>query len=140
MTPIEKQALALINEVLASSGYRPIALTEAERWFPTTFPAIISAIERHEAFRQEVSDAVGNVCAALRKSPDGNVNGKTALLERFIIPAPADPLVEAMQDAAIGAAAAMGLKLTGYNVEQEAADRLRKALAARNLEITEKKP
>jgi len=127
MTPIEQQALALINEVALERGAsHPSALLD--RAFVEN-EVICRLIERHEAFKQEVSKELveAGYCPRDKLTP----------LARFILPKPADPLVEAMQDAAIGAAAAMGLKLTGYNVEQEAADRLRKALAARGLKIVE---
>lgn len=127
MTEIEKQALALAQqwEDRFTTPYPPARLSALYEIFADH----LAAIERHEAFRQEVSKELveAGYCPRDKLTP----------LARFILPKPADPLVEAMQDAAIGAAAAMGLKLTGYNVEQEAADRLRKALAARGLKIVE---
>ncbi len=127
MTEIEKQALALINEIRRKRGDAPVDVID-RKWSGRD-EALCRLIERHEAFRQEVSKELveAGYCPRDKLTP----------LARFILPKPADPLVEAMQDAAIGAAAAMGLKLTGYNVEQEAADRLRKALAARGLKIVE---
>lgn len=135
MTPIEKQALALINEVLASSGYRPIALTEAERWFATTFPAIISAIERHEAFKQEVSEACGLVDMMIGQVFFSEKGNARHVLSRFILPDPVDPLVEAIRAAWPKAAEQFGDKMIC-----ETAGALREALAARGLEIVEKKP
>ena len=73
------------------------------------------AIERHEAFRQEVSDEI----AKLGCWPD------TVNLQRFILPKPVDPLVAAL----VGA--------FGDGYEQPEADNLRAALAKRGLEVRE---
>lgn len=51
MTDIEKKALALLNEC----GWGGKALKRT--WNPR-YEALCHAIEQHEAFRQEVSDAV----------------------------------------------------------------------------------
>ena len=51
------------------------------------------AIEQHEAFRQEVSDAVAEIAKAW-----GTADPAWGYLRRFIIAKP-DPLVEAMRDA-----------------------------------------
>jgi hypothetical protein len=84
MTEIEKKALALLNERHSPYEY---ALED----HPVR--VLIRAIEQHEAFRQEVSDAVEDLLA-------GAVFRKAAhdRLDRFIISKP-DPLVEAIQDA-----------------------------------------
>ena len=79
------------------------------------------AIEQHEAFRQEVSDAVEDV----RDNTTYDVHPK---LWRYIRTKP-DPLVEVLAD--------MGLKPKGgYDWASE----FRNALAARGLEIREKQP
>lgn len=70
MNDIEKKALALLNEC---------------GWYG----ALCRAIEQHEAFRLEVSDAL----KAAINDPD---IGPLKALERFII---ADPLEEALRDA-----------------------------------------
>ena len=92
MTDIEQKALALVNEVRAEDGYTvPITYD----WFNTDsfeHHAFLRAIEQHEAFRQEVSDAVED-CLGGRFSRDK--------LARFIIAKP-DPLVEVMNEMGFG--------------------------------------
>ena len=81
------------------------------------------AIEQHEAFAQEVSDAVEDI--AKRRE----AQWLAAALDRFIIPKPVDPLVEALN------------KMPGVCSNEFDADDamyLRAALAARGLEIREK--
>jgi hypothetical protein len=104
-------AQALMDEVRKEhprvSGYT-LAVSAAQR-----------AIERHEAFRQEVSDAVVEYFGP--KHLDVILAGH--LLSRFIIPAAKpDPLVEA-------------LAMCGSLMD---ADELRAALEARGFEIREK--
>ena len=78
----------------------------------------MAAIEQHEAFRQEVSDAVIN-------SGTWNV-GK---LKRFIIPAPKpDPLEQVIAECDDGT----------WETIPEYAEKFRAALEARGLEIKEK--
>ena len=88
MMTIEQQALALVNEVYETS------------WLPhevgsiPSFLALCTALERHEAFRQEVSEAVKGVCdqlAALDPSPRWEVAERLTPLSRFIIAPPVDP-------------------------------------------------
>ena len=85
MNDIEKKALALLNEC----GWGGAHLKRT--WNPR-YEALCRAIEQHEAFRQEVSDAVSGFFA-----DDGF--DRTGLLRRFIIAKP-DPLEEALRDAA----------------------------------------
>ena len=75
------------------------------------------AIEQHEAFRQEVSDAVEGYASMVGLDPK-------RYFARFIIPKP-DPLVEALQ--------MMGWAYDGIGPEHATA--LRTALAARGLEV-----
>ena len=77
------------------------------------------AIEQHEAFRQEVSDAVEGYASMVGLDPK-------RYFARFIIPKP-DPLVEAW-DEAWGELSDKAAKLETF----------RAALAARGLEIREK--
>jgi hypothetical protein len=86
MTETERKALALVNEANFAQGYAPYSTFS--RTYDTTTEALCRAIEQHEAFRQEVSDAVAGVIEELRPT-------KVALLSRFIITKP-DPLVEVM--------------------------------------------
>lgn len=114
MTDIEQKALALVNEVRSERGYAPI-----DHLYRTSFEseALCRAIERHEAFRQEVSDEVSALCLGL----------VPARLKHLIIPKPKpkpDPLVEVIAG------------WTGGTVLL--ASDLRAALEARGLEIREK--
>lgn len=106
MTETEKKALALVNEA-CKSDFKDLGSTYRNN----LLDALCRAIEQHEAFRQEVSNAIVD-CGAER------------YLGRFIIAEP-DPLVEALK--AIGAS------------WPEAIDRFRTALAARGLKIVEDK-
>ena len=81
MTETEKKALALLNEC----GWGGAHLKRT--WNPR-YEALCRAIEQHEAFKREVSDAVLDLMAAY------GVNRLD--VERFIIAKP-DPLVEVMQ-------------------------------------------
>ena len=80
------------------------------------------AIEQHEAFRQEVSDAIDSSVL----TPETEAH-----LSRFILPKP-DPLVEAIQ--------AADEAHPGWESASDYAQHLRAALAARGLEIREKQP
>lgn len=114
---IKQKALALVNEV---NGRNWVYLDEP--YGDELREALCRAIEQHEAFRQEVSDAVEsrwmNILAM--KCED--------VFSRFII-AKADPLIEALND--------LYPETSG---NREYADQLRAALAARGLEIREKQP
>ena len=79
------------------------------------------AIEQHEAFKREVSDAVED----LRREWPEVRSHIVSRLSVFIIPKP-DPLVEAMSEAMCG--------VPGEDYTQPAKD-LRAALAARGLEV-----
>jgi hypothetical protein len=129
MTDIEAKALALVREVLAE---RNLSDKRAVRREVSPYTeALCRAIEQHEAFKQEVSDAVVDYFGEHLVAEDG---GDT--LASFIIPKP-DPLVDAMKDIGIG---------VYDNIKTEYADtlrddlvrRFRAALDARGLEIREK--
>lgn len=85
MTDIKTKALALVNEV--AKHYRA-NIGEAD--FDEVERAFYRAIEQHEAFKREVSDAIQSCMlgpvAEERLSP-------------FIIIKPVDPLVEAVREA-----------------------------------------
>ena len=111
MTDIEQKALALVN---ASSDEWYQRFTEANVY--ELYGALCRAIEQHEVFKQEVSNAVVEYYG-------GHHNASGEPLERFITPKPKlDPLAEAML--AIGVI--------------PDANSLRAALEARGLEIREK--
>ena len=115
MTEIERKALELVNEV----SHRH---TDADTIYEVHMAldlrmALVLAVERHEAFRQKVSDAVERLFDAILL-PDIFQD----ILSCFIIPAKPDPLVEAMKE--------VGLI--------PVADNLRSALDALGFEIREK--
>jgi len=113
---IEQKALALVNEAMADHNLAP-----HHKLHPATSPfhdAICRAIEQHEAYKQEVSDAV----AAALDCGDVERLRREGLLSRFIITKP-DPLVEALNEC--------GFVFTG----EQTAVNLRAALAARGLEV-----
>jgi hypothetical protein len=117
MTDIEAKALALTNEVLAEWGVLKKAV-EVPKNGNAFSRALLRAIEQHEAFKQEVSDAVEAV-GAYYKVPMRE-------LDDFVIPKPKpDPLVAAMDS------------LEWCNTEALAKD-LRAELEAFGLEIREK--
>ena len=90
--------------------------------YDAAFAALCRAIEQHEAFRQEVSDAVVNAIKDINAGL--SLEGSVRHLRRLIIPAPKpDPIAEAWIEA------------TGNTVGMEP---LNAALEARGLEIREK--
>jgi hypothetical protein len=121
MTDIEAKALALVNGVRTERGGEICNhYTRLNRSLDVMHEALYRAIEQHEAFKQEVSDAVEQADLL-------DLYGKAGAylrLQRFIIAKPKpDPLVEVMRDL--------------YWVD-EYADDLRAALEARGLEIRSK--
>ena len=110
----EGKVLALLNAVQDERGIQPT--TQFYPRWPSEV-ALCRAIEQHEAFRREVSDAV-------EEAIDRGFYAQA--LQSLIIPAPKpDPLVEAMADC-------------GVDRFESWADQLRAALEARGLEIREK--
>ena len=118
MTDIEKKALALVNEVAQDVRYEPDDFEEERR---DVFKALCRAIEQHEAYKREVSDAVTGF-------DEYGTEAAWERLSRFIIPKP-DPLVEVLQEISGEG---------GYDNFDHYAYRLRSALEARDLEIREK--
>jgi hypothetical protein len=112
MTDIEQKALALLNEIECEEGV--IEPTPRIMRGLIMDEALCRAIEQHEAFRQEVSDAL------VMYSPEN----RNPALGRFIIDADKpDPLVEIMKD---------------LDWSDKYAHPIRVALEARGLEIREK--
>jgi len=116
MTDIEQKALALVNEIEHERGedeltpriMRDLIIDEA----------LCRAIEQHEAFKQEVSDAVEAV-RDYYKVPMRE-------LDDFIIPKPKpDPLAQVLED-------------IGWGSDEEEVNNLRAGLEARGLEIRSK--
>jgi hypothetical protein len=120
MTDIEQKALALLNEV--RKGANP----ESEVTFVCRdlydHEALCRAIEQHEAFRQEVSDAVWAYFQPY-DAPFG--------FQQFIISKPKpDPLAEVLRNSG-----GVDADICDFN---EYAEEIRAALEARGLEIREK--
>lgn len=87
MSPIEQQALALINEVRAAEGFEDSTLARAEEFYDTTFPILCLLIERQEAFKRDVSDFASGVRAYMQYVKALAWDQECA---RFIIPPPLD--------------------------------------------------
>ena len=116
MTDIEQKALALVREVLAE---RNLSDKRAVRREVSPYTeALCRAIEQHEAFRQEVSDAVVEYTRGAHPQNLG----------QFIIPKPKpDPLM----------AMAEGMGYYGNDAE-DLAEEIRASLDALGFEIREK--
>jgi hypothetical protein len=122
MTDIEAKALALVNEIEREEGEKELT-TRIMRGLIMDL-ALCRAIEQHEAFRQEVSDAVFAYYGSYH-----NASGEP--LERFIIGKPkSDSLVEVLNSL-------WGDSFSHFN-DPEAGQLFRAALEARGLEIREK--
>lgn len=92
MTEIEKRALALVNEVLAEWGVLKNAV-EIPKNSDAFARALFRAIEQHEAYKQEVSDAVEEWHNRWVGAGESH-SYFMSLFSRFIIQ-PVDPLVDA---------------------------------------------
>jgi hypothetical protein len=125
MTDIEAKALALVNEIEREEGENE--LTRRIMRGLIMDEALCRAIEQHEAFKQEVSDAVKDL------ANDNPVHLAEYLAIRFstlIDPKPKpDPLVEVLLDMELSHDQEQG---------QHDARYLRAKLEARGLEIREK--
>jgi hypothetical protein len=124
---IEAKALALFNEVRAERGWEPLP-----HLFRPHFEAeaICRAIEQHEAFRLEVSNAVKDACKFAKDNPDRWAEYLAIRFSFIIIPKPKpDPLVEIIGEIDDG---------TWGETKAEYAAKLRAALDARGWEIREK--
>ena len=119
MNDIEQKALALLNDALARND--PDDKYEYFSREIDAHEALCRAIEQHEAFRQEVSDA------AQEYEEAGYCMGWEGF-ERFIILKP-DPLVKVLNEISHEG---------GFDNFNHYAHRLRAALEARGLEIREK--
>lgn len=120
MTEIEKKALALLNEVLAELAMSPH--TVFHRNVNWANMALCRAIEQHEAFRKEVSDAVEEALGC----DFPNRTTVKACFGSFIITKPVDPLVEAWN-----------YMLRESKPGEDRLDVFREALAKRGLQVTE---
>ncbi|CAB4158451.1 hypothetical protein UFOVP714_11 [uncultured Caudovirales phage] len=128
-----KQEVERLNALITATADHWMALQfkhpiQWEGAIDSAMAAACAEIEKHEAFRQEVS-------FALKTFKDGNMHTMhDYLLEPFIIPAPKpDPLVEAYNEALPSTAACHGQETV-----EHICDKLRAALDARGYEIREK--
>ena len=110
MTDIEKKALALVTQLQEEDDGKKYS-------YAYYFEALCRAIEQHEAYKQEVSDAVEEIAKAW-----GTADPAWGYLRRFIIPKP-DPLVEVMNE-------------MGFGMSKTAAEEFRAAMLARGYEFT----
>ena len=115
---ILQKALALVNEA-CKSDFKDLGSTYRNN----LLDALLRAIEQHEAYKREVSDAVEGYTSMVGLDPK-------RYFARFILPKP-DPLVDAM----LGAWPQYADRMDACNSDANA---LRAALAARGLEIREK--
>ena len=120
MTDIEKKALALVEAAVSAEQMR-ILPTYVDK--AVLCEALFRAIEQHEAYKREVSDAVEELAVCVYDDSSSIVR---RYMGRFIIAKP-DPLVEALDS-------------LGLERADEWAPDIRKALAARGLEIRKKQP
>jgi hypothetical protein len=115
MTNIEQKAYAILKEVRTERGGNTQTLVLREEY--ATHEALCRAIEQHEAFKQEVSDAVETEWVNLDYVAREN-------FQRFIIPKPKpDPLVETLKN---------------MDAVMERLEAFRAALEALEIEIREK--
>ena len=97
MTNIEQKALELVNEVCTGErGMAPYPCVD--RCNDSRWEALCRAIEQHEAFRQEVSDAVVEYFDCEQNGSRSMLEVAETRLQRFIITKP-DPLVDVINDA-----------------------------------------
>ena len=91
MTDIQVKALALLNEVRAERWLNA-TVSRIDRDAISTHEALCRAIEQHEAFKQEVSDAVAK---AIDHIKDGRSASAAGAIGAFVIRKPKpDPLVD----------------------------------------------
>jgi hypothetical protein len=111
---INAKAHTMVLEVLAEWGLEPRSVTPKQLGVATT-EALCRAIEQHEAYKQEVSDAVEEYFGG---------GGTSQRIKALIIPKPKpDPLVEVMRH---------------LDWSDKYADPIRAALDALGFEIREK--
>jgi hypothetical protein len=126
MTEIEARALALVNEIECERCEKELTRRIMRHDLPS-HEALCRTLEQHEAFKQEVSDAVEGYL-------DGPPIERHLIIDTLrnfiIIPKPKpDPLVEIISEIEDG---------TYGETKDEYANKFRAALEARGLEIREK--
>lgn len=127
MTDIEQKALALLGEV---SPYKCEKVDHAHHAYLCA--ALRLSVERHEAFRQEVSGAVEKQAQTVwdihcRCGTRHPISFNT--LEQFIIKPKPDPLVEALHEVDTG---------PEWDSPEDYCNKVRAALDAAGFEIREK--
>lgn len=127
MTDIEQKALALLGEV---SPYKCEKVDHAHHAYLCA--ALRLSVERHEAFRQEVSGAVEKQAQTVwdihcRCGTRHPISFNT--LEQFIIKPKPDPLVEALHEVDTG---------PEWDSAEDYCNKVRAALDALGFEIREK--
>jgi hypothetical protein len=91
MNDIEQKALALLNEIKVERG-KLVYYDVINRNHDVVHEALCRAIEQHEAFKQEVSDAVAK---AIDHIKDGRSASAAGAIGAFVIRKPKpDPLVD----------------------------------------------
>jgi hypothetical protein len=121
MTDVEAKALALINEERAKTNNIPLSWVQVH--YGATAKALCRTLEQHEAFKQEVSDAIVSEYLYAEYASER--------MQAFIIPKPKpDPLVEVIK--------AMQAEPTTYVTSEVYANRIHKKLDALGFEIREK--
>lgn len=121
----EEQAVVLVNEVRAEREQELWKDVGDRRGYGIVLEALCRALERHETYKQKVSDAVEKVIESCAVTSWG-----AAMLDPLIIPKPKpDPLVEVLLDMELSHDQEQG---------QHDARYLRAKLEARGLEIREK--
>ena len=126
MTEIEQKALALLNKVNTERNKKGATFVYVDRSSCVLTEALCRAIEQHDAFKRDVSDAVEAVFAGYHDAPIPWVVMRCKL-EPFIIAKP-DPLVAVMDDF---------MSMDGGCLE-ECVKQFRVALARQGLEVREK--
>jgi hypothetical protein len=119
----EEQAVVLVNEVRAEREQELWKDVGDRRGYGIVLEALCRALERHETYKQKVSDAVEKVIESCAVTSWG-----AAMLDPLIIPKP-DPLVDVLDALKDGRA---GPTTESY------AHHIRAALDAVGLEIREK--
>lgn len=124
MTETEKKALALLNEICVEMGLDKVRSLELD--MPGE-KALLRAIEAHEAFKIEVSDAVEDTKFMVETHCDTEALALVSnRLNRFIIAKP-DPLEDAIAEVDCG---------PGWKDGQDYAKQVRAAMKARGYEFT----
>lgn len=136
MPTIEEPALALVNTVMAERKRLPVWSGYIQRNDCSVSEALCRALKAHDATLAELAAKDAELNAYKREVSDEaerilnctNINKRYAAclsLNRFTLPKPVDPLVEAIREASVS------------DADDGDASRLRAALAKRGLKLVE---